>query len=303
MSDQFHYLYRAVSGDFVLTARLAALTGADLPAQAGLMVRNGLAATSDLSAIVMTPAGAQSFSRAHAWPSFSRHSSSPAVVGRRQCWLKLVRHDARVQGYITTDSGGAAGPWQKLGDEAPIGTGMVYLGFCAASGRPSAGPEAVFDQITFSTAPQPTIADGTYRLSPFTGSSMVMDAIAGGNAPVTLATATATASQKWRLTFTSSGFYKITSVSAPNLALTADHEEARIGSKVLLKKDADLNTQLWAIVPDITGTTLFYHIQPKNAPGNGLSDHDGDQPGAAIALWLDNDGTPDVQWTIVACTP
>lgn len=85
-SDQFHYIYQSITGDFALVARVTNGTGQD--EKAGLMVRDALAATSNDVAILDQSGQRVLYQyRTMCWPQGNKDTADASGP----IWLRLVK--------------------------------------------------------------------------------------------------------------------------------------------------------------------------------------------------------------------
>ncbi len=286
-SDQFHYVYQSVTGDFSLVARVTSETGLDDAAKAGLMIRDALATTSSFVAIVRTlRAGVLEQYRTPCFPTTGVEATSAPSAN----WLRLVKRGTRVTGYIATDVNGSPGPWKKVGGDEPTATGLVYVGLCVTGHAPGAPGAAVFSHVALSTGPQPALDNGTYAIVPASAPALTLTAKGAG---VGLA---AQSNQAWVFTDKGGGEYDIQPSSDHSLALAVAGGGAVSGTKIVLQADQGLPSERWVVVPNANGT---YGLVPKCASGSGLDDFGGNATSDAVVdLWDRWAGDPHTQWTI-----
>jgi PKD repeat protein len=138
--DAETFVYKVTSGDGQITARVVSLQGNCTDGEAGVMMRQGVAADSVNAAMALGPGGG----------AFSRRvveKGSTTVTNRAGLaapyWIRLVRNGNNISSYISSDGAN----WAVVeSDEVPMG-GPVLVGLMAASGATSAVCSATFDNV------------------------------------------------------------------------------------------------------------------------------------------------------------
>ena len=286
-SDQFHYVYQSITGDFALVARVTSGPGPQEAAKAGLMVRDALATTSDFVAVVRTLAPGVLYQ--YRTPNF-RQAGMDAARASGPVWVRLVKRGTAMSGYTAADVNGAPGTWRKVGGDQPTSSGMVYIGLCLTGHGPGMAGTALFDHVALSPGPQPALDDGTYVLAPASAPALVLSAAGTG---VALA---APAGQAWVFTNKGDGRYDVQPASDPSRALAVAGGKTADGARIVLQADQNLPTERWSVVPNDNGT---FGLVLQSAPGSGLDDLGGNAtPAAVIDLWTRWATDPHTQWTI-----
>ena len=159
-SDQFHYYYWGMSGDGVMTARVASQSNTDEWAKAGVMIRETLSASSAYAIAALTPANGLIMQyRAGTGASAS---SGGQVAGGAPVWVRLARTGNSVQAY--TSANGTS--WNALGGAVAIPmAGTVYVGLAVCAHNNGALSTATFDNVTPGTPPAPDFTIGASPLS------------------------------------------------------------------------------------------------------------------------------------------
>jgi streptogramin lyase len=147
-SDDFHFVYKPVSGDCEIIARVVSITPENLQGweKAGVMIRETLDADSKHTMMVMT--GGSGGGAAFQWRASTSGNSSwmeiyPNVSPAH--WVKLVRKDNTFTGYISTD--GDSGLWVYQGEINIKMSPKFYIGLCHTSHRSDSMSTAVFDNV------------------------------------------------------------------------------------------------------------------------------------------------------------
>jgi regulation of enolase protein 1 (concanavalin A-like superfamily) len=141
-ADQFHYAYRAWSGDGTLIARVASEQNVSTWVKAGVMIRQTLAADSAHAFMLVSPGKGTAFQRRTAGGGISTSTSGPTATAPR--WMKLTRTGDIFSAYDSAD--GIA--WTLVGsDTIPMGS-TVLVGIAVTSHNLGASATATFDNVT-----------------------------------------------------------------------------------------------------------------------------------------------------------
>ncbi|MBW8782031.1 MAG: chitobiase/beta-hexosaminidase C-terminal domain-containing protein, partial [Verrucomicrobia bacterium] len=144
-ADGFHFDYFPVSGNIEIIARIASQTNTSNYAQAGLMIRSSLSATSSHALIAVSPANGVNFS----WRAVSGQAGNttlgPAI--KAPTWVRLVRSGSTLAGYQSSD--GVA--WTLVGQISASLDDVAYAGFAVSSHDDESLSTAVFDHVTVLT--------------------------------------------------------------------------------------------------------------------------------------------------------
>jgi regulation of enolase protein 1 (concanavalin A-like superfamily) len=171
-SDEFQYLYKSWSGDGEMIARINALTG-PAGAQAGVMVRNSLDASSQNVFIYVNANGGRAVTVRQLDPvrytsgyyysvynseTFPATSTASGVVP--PTWIKLVRESDGVMTYISTDGVN----WQDYSWTTVTFPADQLIGLAVSSHQDGVTATATFDHVavqsvTTPTAPPPAPTD------------------------------------------------------------------------------------------------------------------------------------------------
>jgi DNA-binding beta-propeller fold protein YncE len=140
-ADGFHGAYRAISGDFTLTARVLDQDNTNPWAKAGVMVRESLAPNSRHASVFATPANGVSFQRRTATGGASASTTLPGI--QTPVWIRAVRSGSLLSGYYSTN--GAA--WTLVGTvDLPMGS-SVWAMLAVTSHDNALRSEALFDHV------------------------------------------------------------------------------------------------------------------------------------------------------------
>ena len=100
-SDQFTFVYRSLTGDTTLVARVDSLQNVDPWAQAGLMIRESLAANAN-HAYVLASAGSGVVFRSRKSAKAGTNQAKP-LSGGAPAWLKLERRGSTFTASLSAD--------------------------------------------------------------------------------------------------------------------------------------------------------------------------------------------------------
>jgi len=142
--DQFHFAYRRLQGDVDVVARVASVTEG---ANAGVMIRESLAADSRHAALVVSGTTGYAFDRrTETGAASERTDGGPAGV---PSWVKLVRRGPEVEVFRSSDGL----TWTSIATSPIAASGDVYAGLAVSSGTAEA--TAVLDQVSIGPAGSP----------------------------------------------------------------------------------------------------------------------------------------------------
>jgi hypothetical protein len=143
VSDSFQYVYKPLTGDGEIDARVVSVGPTDFWTKAGLMFRDGLRANSRNAFMLETP-NLDGF--CHNEPGFQWRSDPGGFTsdaGNHNCnvqaapvWLRLVRAGNNFSGFWAMDvnNGQSHGPWIQLGSTVTLNmASTVYVGLAVTA--------------------------------------------------------------------------------------------------------------------------------------------------------------------------
>jgi hypothetical protein len=147
-SDQFHYVYRQLTGDAQLTARVTSITNAHAWSKAGVMIRAALAANSAHATMFA------SFSRGYAFQRRQTTGAAASVstagtTGAPPGWIRLVRTGDLFEAFESRDGS----TWIPVGSDTIVMPETVYVGLAVTSHNASATTTATIDNFTVAGPP------------------------------------------------------------------------------------------------------------------------------------------------------
>jgi alpha-L-fucosidase len=164
-ADEFRYAFQAVSGDYMLTARVTNMQNTAAWAKAGVMMRESLSADSKYVINFMSPAnGVALQQRASTGGSASGVADTTGVTV--PYWVRLVRFGNNFSAYRSPDGVN----WTLLGSTSVSLNANYYVGLAVCSVNDGTLNQSIFDNVSI-TVPQTPGAVAT--LSAAAGDGMV----------------------------------------------------------------------------------------------------------------------------------
>jgi hypothetical protein len=146
-ADGFHYVYRLLTGDGEIRARLTSQENTNAWAKAGMMMRETLEPGSRHAMMVITPGNGASFQRRTAVGGAGAYTSGGAAAA--PLWVRLVRRGNNFSGYRSAD--GTAWTWVGT---ATMGMGpMIHVGLPVTSHVDGTLCAAQFDNVATAATP------------------------------------------------------------------------------------------------------------------------------------------------------
>ncbi len=126
-ADGFHYVFRMLSGDGQITARVTRLDNTDPWAKAGVMIRETLDPGARHASVVATPSNGVNFQRRPDTGGTSVNTAGPASAV--PAWIRL----ARTGDTFTAHSSSDGSSWTAIGSHTIPMTANVYIGLAVTS--------------------------------------------------------------------------------------------------------------------------------------------------------------------------
>ena len=166
-SDQFHFVYQALTGDAEVIARVASLTSANAWSKAGIMIREALTAQSRHASMFASVSKGYAFQRRPDTGGLSVHTSGGS--GAPPGWVRLVRTGDRFDAYRSAD--GVS--WTTIGSDTIPMADTVYVGLAVTSHNTTTATTAVIDSMTITAAtPSPNEPPAVSVTAPVSGSQV-----------------------------------------------------------------------------------------------------------------------------------
>jgi phosphatidylserine/phosphatidylglycerophosphate/cardiolipin synthase-like enzyme/regulation of enolase protein 1 (concanavalin A-like superfamily) len=140
-ADAFHYLYRPMTGDGAIVARVASIQNVAAWVKAGVMIRETLDPGSAQALMLVSASKGLAFQRRTATGGIS--TSTAGAVATAPYWVKIERAGATINAYASTD--GAS--WTLVGSDTFTMGPSVYVGLAVSSHTTSTAAQATFDHV------------------------------------------------------------------------------------------------------------------------------------------------------------
>ncbi len=225
-SDQFHFVYRTLTGDGVIIARVASYTNTGGSAKTGVMLRNSLNDNDQYVLECITPSNGSEFQYRTASAGSAAGTggnSGPAAP----YWVKLVRSGNTITGYRSVDGN----TWTSDGTISITFTNStIDVGLEVDANNNSLLNTSTFDNVALLAGGNsaPTVAQAANAATnPVTGTSVALSALGADANPVSYLTYT------WAATTVPSGAAAPTySANASNAAKNTTATFSAAGSYV-----------------------------------------------------------------------
>lgn len=129
LADEFCFVYRPLTGDGVIIARVENMSAADVWSKAGLMIRESLSTDSKHGFVFLSGAQGLSFQRRAVtgdWTEIGR------LWGGGMVWLKLERQGSTLTAFSSDDGVN----WFAIGRDSFAMNATVYVGLALTSHAP-----------------------------------------------------------------------------------------------------------------------------------------------------------------------
>jgi regulation of enolase protein 1 (concanavalin A-like superfamily) len=140
-ADAFHYLYRPMTGDGAIVARVATVQNVNSWTKAGVMIRETLDPGSAQATMLVSPSKGSAFQRRTVAGGISTSTAGPMVAA--PYWVKVERVGSTINAYTSAD--GSA--WTLVGSDTIPMASTVYVGL-AVSSHTTSTATATFDNVT-----------------------------------------------------------------------------------------------------------------------------------------------------------
>src|SRR5262245_1975050 len=149
-SDQFRFVYRPITGDVEIVARVASIsTQAHRWSKAGVMIRESLTAQSRHVMMVGSAGAGYAFQRRAQTGGSSDNTAGPAT--NPPGWVRLVRTGDQFSAYFSTNGVN----WQLVGTDTIQMGNTVYVGLPVTSHASSVAATARLDSVNVIAASSP----------------------------------------------------------------------------------------------------------------------------------------------------
>jgi hypothetical protein len=178
-SDQFHFVYRPITGDVEIVARILSITAERRWAKSGVMIRESLTAESRHAMMIGSAAAGYAFQRRAQTAGGTDSTAGPATAPPG--WVRLVREGDLFTAYQSTDGV----TWGLVGsDTIPMGD-TVYVGLPMASRSRTVAATATLDSVNVIAASLPNLPPAISITAPAANSQYTAPASIAINATAT----------------------------------------------------------------------------------------------------------------------
>jgi len=141
-ADQFRFIYKSLSGNGSITARVDSLTRADAWSKAGVMIRESLDAGSKHAMIVMTPDNGASLQYRTNTGGASANADTAGL--KTPYWVRITRTSNTFKAEQSADGK----TWTQVGTDQTISmVANVYIGLCVTSHTANGYSTAEFSNV------------------------------------------------------------------------------------------------------------------------------------------------------------
>jgi glucose/arabinose dehydrogenase/regulation of enolase protein 1 (concanavalin A-like superfamily) len=146
-ADEFRFVYRAVSGNATLIARVASIQNVNTWSKAAIMIRNGLSAGATNVAMLVSPTDANGYRWQVRAANPGSTTSTKGGAGTRPVWFKLVRNGNTLTGSYSANGS----TWTQLGTTSITMSSTVQIGLAVTSHVDGSLATGVFDNVSLTT--------------------------------------------------------------------------------------------------------------------------------------------------------
>lgn len=144
-ADAFRFVYRVLTGDGTIAARVTTLDHTHEWAKAGVMLRETLAASSTHASMIVSAGRGLAFQRRVSTGGLSTHTAGGG--GQAPSWVRLVRKGSTVTAQTSVD--GVA--WSTVGSQSISMAATIYAGLAVTSHDDRVTTSAQFEGVSFSS--------------------------------------------------------------------------------------------------------------------------------------------------------
>jgi hypothetical protein len=141
-NDAFHFVWRTLSGDGEIVARVASVEYVRAWSKAGVMIRANLTPGSPHAFMLASAGKGYAFQRRAEQGGLTTHTSGG--TGTAPVWLRLVRRGDTISAYRSAD--GAS--WIPVGSDTILMPHDVLVGLAVSSHTATALSRATFEHVT-----------------------------------------------------------------------------------------------------------------------------------------------------------
>jgi regulation of enolase protein 1 (concanavalin A-like superfamily) len=146
-SDQFHFVYQQLSGDFEVSTRVESIANTSAWAKAGVMIRTSLSANSAEVFAGVTPAPGVTFQQRNAAGATTVSAGFTAGIGAPR-WVRLVRAGTTITASMSTDGI----QWTAINTVSVSMASSVYAGLAVTSHNAGVTTTATLSNVALKAA-------------------------------------------------------------------------------------------------------------------------------------------------------
>jgi regulation of enolase protein 1 (concanavalin A-like superfamily) len=148
-ADAFHYVHRTLSGDGMITARVATIENTAAWTKMGVMIRGSLSSSAPYGLMLVSSGKGLAFQRRTSDGALATGTSGGAGSAPR--WVRVTRSGQVVSAYVSDDGA----QWALVGQDTIDLPSTAYVGIVAHSHDVSQLATATFDHVDVVAAPPP----------------------------------------------------------------------------------------------------------------------------------------------------
>jgi len=139
-ADQFRYVYRQMSGDLDVVARVASVQNITAWTKAGVMIRESLGSGAANAFMLISAANGAAFQQRTSGGSLSQSTRASGAAPR---WVKIARRGTTLTGSISSDGSS----WTVVGSATMTLPSTFYIGLAVTSHDATRAATGVFDNV------------------------------------------------------------------------------------------------------------------------------------------------------------
>jgi phosphatidylserine/phosphatidylglycerophosphate/cardiolipin synthase-like enzyme len=144
-ADAFHFVYRTMTGDSTIVARVASIQNVNAWSKGGVMIRETLSAGSKQALMLVSAGKGAAFQRRQSTGGDS--VSTPASASAPPHWVALQRRGSTIIAYESSDGS----TWTAVGTDTISMASTVFVGLAVTSHTTSSATTALIDGVYVSS--------------------------------------------------------------------------------------------------------------------------------------------------------
>ena len=246
-ADEFRFVYRTLSGDGSIVARVESMDNVNAWVKAGVMMRETLNANSKHAFMLVSPGKGLAFQRRASTGGDSSNTS--AGSGTAPSWVKVTRAGSTFTAYKSSDGSS----WTKIGSLSMNMTSTIYVGLAVSSHVDGVLADASFSSVAVATGttPAPAPAPAPAPTSGATTVKLLHWNLHHGNDP----------NNVWALP------RQIDVIYNANADIISLNEVEKLNPTY---GNVDMAKEIAAQLTSRTGKTWYYYMVPGSGAGSGI---------------------------------